>query len=56
MGEGKVNAGAVFPHDIVHDIINSCGNALAVSQGMWDALPNFADGTGKTLVMADVSA
>lgn len=54
-GETKVNAGAVFPHDIVYDIMNSSGNALAVSHGMWDALPNFATGTGKTLVMADVS-
>ena len=54
-GETKVNAGAVFPHDIVYDIMNSSGNALAVSHGMWDALPNFAVGTGKTLVMADVS-
>lgn len=55
-GEIKVNAGAVFPHDIVHDIMNSNGNALAVSHGMWNALPNFAAGTGKTLVMADVSS
>lgn len=59
-GEAKINAGTLFPHDIVHkytsgswrSYLNSYDAAL---EGMWKALPNTVKGNGNTLVVADGS-
>ena len=49
-GEAKVNAGAVFPHDIVK-------NLGPLSDKQWEALPNFmADNKERVLPVCDVSA
>lgn len=47
----KVNAGAVYPHDVVKSV--AYGNA-AVADEQWKALPNFLNGT-RTLPIVDVS-
>ena len=47
----KVNAKALFPHDIVMSVLRG---QEAVAQAQWDALPNFCDDTN-ILPMIDVS-
>lgn len=59
-GEAKINAGTLFPHDIVHKYTTggyySCLNSYdAALEGMWKALPNTVKGNGNTLVVADGS-
>lgn len=61
-GETKINAGVLFPHDIVHkyyegngwcrDIKNSDDVAL---EEMWKALPDYVNGAGNTICIADGS-
>lgn len=59
-GEAKINAGTLFPHDIVHKY-TSCGwysrlgNYDAALEGMWKALPDTVKGNGNTIVVADGS-
>ncbi len=48
----KINAGAVYPYDIVHSVYT--GNA-AVASEQWKALPNFM-GDAKLLPIIDVSS
>lgn len=51
-GEAKMNASAIFPHDIYLASRNDPQQADA----QWKSLPNYLDGTDeKILVMADVS-
>lgn len=38
-GEEKVNAGAIYPHQVMEHIENAQDEVLA--QAMWDALPNY---------------
>lgn len=48
-GEAKVNASAIFPHDIV-------ANIGPVSQAQWDSLPNYMTETSeRVLPVCDVS-
>jgi len=47
----KINAGAVYPYDIVKSVVK--GNAQAAN-AQWEALPNFI-GDSKILPMVDVS-
>ena len=59
-GEAKINAGTLFPHDIVHKYTHSSwssrvGNYDAALEGMWKALPDTVKGNGNTLVVADGS-
>lgn len=54
-GEEKINAGAVFPHDIVHRYGYSSNGEDSTLESMWKALPNTVkDGEG-TIVVADGS-
>ncbi len=54
-GEEKINAGAVFPHDIVHKYGCRPVSEDATLEFMWKALPNTVkDGEG-TIVVADGS-
>ena len=56
----KVNAGAVFPHEVLKDIINPYGRAtlgkteLDHLTAQWDALPNYMN-DANILPMVDVS-
>ena len=59
-GEAKINAGTLFPHDIIHKYTSAgwysrLGNYDAALEGMWKALPNTVKGNGNTLVVADGS-
>jgi hypothetical protein len=52
-GEAKINASAIFPHDVVMSAKN--GNDT-VASAQWKALPNYMEGTNeKVLAMVDVS-
>jgi len=50
-GEVKVNAGAVYPHDIVKSL-TTCNNndTINVSVAQWDSLPNFMEGSEKRIL------
>ena len=52
-GEAKINAGVLFPHDIVHKY--SRYGTDAALEGMWKALPDTVKGCGNTIVVADGS-
>lgn len=60
-GETKINAGTLFPHDIVHKYMSgrgwssSVGSYDAALEGMWNALPDTVKGCGNTIVVADGS-
>lgn len=49
--ETKINAGVVFPHDV----IRNCRTAPKAVQAQWENLPNYADTQDNILCMADVS-
>lgn len=56
-GTAKVNAGAVYPYDIVKQVWPSAWSAAkdsTVADEMWKALPNYMDGQA-VLPMVDVS-
>ena len=53
-GEAKINAGTLFPHDIVHKYGRSYGTD-ATLEGLWKALPDTVKGCGNTIVVADGS-
>lgn len=60
-GEAKINSSASFPHDIVHKYAFTyrfSRNVLAEDttlEEMWKALPDFVNGNGNTIVVADGS-
>jgi hypothetical protein len=52
-GEAKINAGAVYPYDIVKNM--KVGNSKGANV-QWDALPNYMEGNNERLLpMVDVS-
>lgn len=51
-GETKINAGAIFPHDVLKAHQAGADKAIVVSQ--WNALPNYL-GDNKIIPMIDVS-
>ena len=53
-GEAKINAGVLFPHDIVHAYAGSRGVDQGI-EAMWKALPDTVQGCGNTMVVADGS-
>lgn len=62
-GETKINAGVLFPHDIVHNYQNverrlwHCLKRYdAALEEMWKALPDYVCGDGTTICVADGSA
>lgn len=59
-GEVKINAGTLFPHDIVHKYCNGGYRGLkaydATIEGLWNNLPDLVDGCGNTIVVADGSS
>jgi len=62
-GEKKIHAGVLYPHDIVHSY-TTVGNygwnralnpADAALEELWKALPDYVQGAGNTLCVADGS-
>lgn len=52
-GEAKINAGTLFPHDIVH---KCCHNSYDETvEQLWNNLPDYVKGNGNTMVVADGS-
>lgn len=51
-GDAKVNAGAVYPYDIIKSL--RAGGAQEVIKAQWEALPNYV-GDANILPMVDVS-
>lgn len=51
-GEVKINASALFPHDIVHKYRGAKDTTL---EALWKALPDTVKGCGNTIVVADGS-
>ena len=58
-GESKMNAGAIFPHDIVKDAVRStwCPRELTQAEIVqWNSLPNWLDGKPNSIIpVCDVS-
>ncbi|OUM67237.1 hypothetical protein PIROE2DRAFT_20062 [Piromyces sp. E2] len=53
-GKAKINAKVLFPHDIVnkYERINSVDDTL---EELWKALPDYVNGNGNTICVADSS-
>lgn len=58
-GEAKINAGVLYPHDIVHKYYNGrwrgLGSYDSAIEALWKALPDTVNGCGNTIVVADGS-
>lgn len=56
-GEDKINAGALYPYDILRTIVENqqSSTSLKAADLQWKALPNYLEGDGKGLVIADTS-
>jgi len=56
-GEAKINAGALYPYDILRTLVENGQSPTSIKAAdlQWKALPNFVEGDGKGLVIADTS-
>ena len=63
-GETKINAGVLFPHDIVHKYCDVTrwglgytvkGSEDITLEELWKALPDYVNGAGNTICVADGS-
>ena len=52
-GDKKINAGTLYPSDLVHKARN--GDRSATVEALWKALPDYVQKEQNALVMADVS-
>lgn len=54
-GEAKINAGTLFPHDIVHKYSRTRLPRDGAIEALWKNLPNVVDPNSRTIVVADGS-
>ena len=56
-GEAKINSAALFPYDILREVVErgQSATSLKAADLQWKALPNYLEGDGKGLVIADTS-
>lgn len=60
-GEAKINAGVLFPHDVVAKYFNNAGWYTRLGdydetvEQLWKNLPDYVNGAGNTIVVADGS-
>ena len=58
-GETKINAGVLFPHDIVHKYTGGYSRVYSrvdvTLEELWKALPDYVQGAGNTICVADGS-
>lgn len=53
-GEAKINAGAVYPYDVIKSMRH--GRDANVAMNQWDALPNYMEGSNERVIpVCDVS-
>jgi len=53
-GEEKINANAIFPHEVIKEILN--GDVDQVGKAQWEALPNYMEGSQERIMpVCDVS-
>lgn len=56
-GKTKINAGAIYPHEIVNKILYKGETDPSILDPMWKALPDYIEGKdAKGIVVADVSS
>lgn len=51
-GAAKINAGVLFPHDVVHSYVKGLDATL---EALWENLPNYVKDNSNTLVIRDGS-
>lgn len=54
-GEARINAGTLFPHDIVNKYRSHSGSVDATLEALWSNLPDTVQGCGNTIVVQDDS-
>jgi len=60
-GEAEINASVLFPHDIVHKYSKDAGWSVEIAkynvalEEMWKNLPDYVQGAGSTICVADGS-
>lgn len=54
-GETKINAGVLFPHDIIHKYSTRPFSKDVTLEELWKALPDYVNGAGNTICVADGS-
>lgn len=56
-GEAKINAATLYPYDILRTLVEQHQTELSLKAAdlQWRALPNYVEGDGKGLVIADTS-
>lgn len=56
-GKSKINAGAIFPHDIIKNSVGYSSAELTGSQiAQWNSLPNYLEGKANSIIpVCDVS-
>ena len=56
-GEAKINATTLYPYDILRTLVEHQQSPTSIKAAdlQWKALPNFVEGDGKGLVIADTS-
>lgn len=57
-GEANINSSTLYPHDILHRYCNErvyVTNYDSALEKMWESLPDYVQGNGNTLVVADGS-
>lgn len=54
-GETKIHAGVLFPHDIVYEYHRKLYSLDVALEELWKALPDYVDGAGNTICVADGS-
>jgi hypothetical protein len=55
LGETKINAGTLFPHDILHKYLD-LDDEDATLENLWQSLPDYVDNEASTIVVCDGSA
>ena len=56
-GEAKINAATLYPYDLLRTVVEQSQTvtSLKAADLQWRALPNYVEGDGKGLVIADTS-
>ena len=53
--KAKVNAGAIFPHDVIRPYFQYSAGEDKLIEAQWNALPNYCPDSNKVIAVCDVS-